>query len=342
MVLRFTLLERILHRLHLLPTPIMDAFAAVLFGRALAIAVRRGLFDALASSPMTVEQIDSVTHLHPRALGLLLEACVTGGYLDHHRESYCLTAEGRKWFCKDSPQSLVNLVAYFEMLYTHWADLETSFEHGAPRRLYYETFNEDEWRIYVLGMKDLARLLMPRVIGRIMPGREARSLLDIGGSHGLFSIECCRHRPGLYATILDFAPALAHASDFARESGVAERVELRAGNFLAEPLPAQQDTVLMFNIIHGLSEAENRVLVARAIAALRPGGRLFILDQMRGETSRDSLLSRFIPLMVGLNLLNEVGGTAYSVGQVASWCEGHRVRWLKLRLPGVTLAEVSA
>jgi SAM-dependent methyltransferase len=342
MVLRLTLLERALHCLHILPAPIMDTFAGVLFGRALAIAVRRGLFDALASAPMTNEQIAAATHLHPRALRLLLEACVVAGYLAHRNGAYGLTAEGRKWLCRDSAHSLVNLIGYFETLHGRWADLEASLEVGAPPHPYYDVFNEEDWRTYVLGMRDLARLLLPHVVGKIVPHNEARSLLDIGGSHGLYSIECCRRRPDLHATIMDFAPALAHASAFAQKSGVAGRVELHAGNFLTDPLPPGQDVVLMFNIIHGLSEAENGKLIARVLAALRPGGKLFILDQMRDERSGSSPLSQFIPLMVGLNLLNEIGGTVYSVEEVTSWCGARRVRDLRLRLPGVALVEVLA
>lgn len=318
----------------------MDAFANVLFGRALAVAVRNGLFDALASGPMTEDQIASATALHPHALKLLLESFAVGGYLVRDGESYRLGAEGKRWFCKDSPHSLVNLIAYFELLHSRWADLETALKDGAPRRPYYEVFNENEWGIYALGMRDLARLLLPHVIEKIMPGKDARSVLDIGGSHGLFSIECCKRRPGLQATIMDFAPALAYASQFAREAGVADRVKVHAGNFLTEPFPPEQDVMLMFNIIHGLSGEENRALISRAVTALRPGGKLFILDQMRDDDLRTSALARFIPLMVGINLMNEAGGATYSVSEVGSWCERRPVRRLGVKMPGVALLEI--
>ncbi len=341
MILRLTILERLLHRLHLLPAPIMDAFADVLFGRALVIAVRRGLFDTLAAAPMTTEQIAAATRLHPRALHLLLESCVVAGYLSRRKGAYRLTPEGGKWLCKDSPDSLVNLIAYFELVHTQWKDLETSLERGAPPRPYYVLFNDRDWQVYVLGMRDLARLLLPHVMNKILPNPEARMLLDLGGSHGLYAAECCRRRPGLQATVMDFAPALAQTSMFARQAGVADRVRLLAGNFLEEPLPPEQDVVLMFNIVHGLSEAENRVLFARVFRALRPGGKVYVLDQMRDGRSGVSALARFIPLMVGLNLLNETGGTVYSVSEVKAWCQGRRVREIRLKVPGVTLMKIS-
>ena len=77
-----------------------------------------------------------------------------------------------------------------------------------------------------------------------------------------------------------------------------------------------------------------------SLEALRPGGKLLVLDQMRDEGPSSSSLARFIPLMVGLNLLNEIGGTAYSIAEVKSWCEGHNVRQVKVRLPGVALVEI--
>jgi hypothetical protein len=342
MILRFTFLERILHRLHFLPAPIVDTFANVLFGRALAIAVRRGLFDALARGPMDADQISALTRLHPHALRLLLDACIVAGYLGRREGVYRLSVDGRKWLCSDSPDSLVNLIAYFETLHVRWGDLEASLDHGAPGRPYYEAFNENDWRTYVLGMRDLARFLLPHVIGKITPGPEARTLLDIGGSHGLFAIECCRRRTDLRATIMDFAPALELASSFARESGVAERLELKAGDFRTALLPPGQDVALLFNIIHGLSDVENRLLMNRVLEAVRPGGKLFILDQIRDNRSPVSHLARFIPLMVGLNLLNEIGGTAYALDDIRRWCGGRRVTKANLRLPGVSLVEVRA
>ena len=82
-------------------------------------------------------------------------------------------------------------------------------------RPYYEMYGEREWRVYVMGMRDLARLLLPHVIGKVLPAADARQLLDIGGSHGLYAIECCKRRPGLHATVMDFAMPLALAATFA-------------------------------------------------------------------------------------------------------------------------------
>ena len=264
MILSRTLFERILHKFHLLPTPLLDSFGSVLYGRALAIAVRRGVFEALETKPLTVPEIAGKTNMSPEGVALLVDAFVVGGYLVRRGDTYGLSAEGAKWLVKSSPAYLGNLVRYFETLYDRWNYLEHSLEKGQPPRRYYETFGDEDWKVYVLGMRDLARLLMTQVQKRIALPPHPHSLLDLGGSHGLYAVECCRRHPTLKAQVIDFAEALRHADSLVREEGMEGRVTLTAGDFLTMELPGNQDCIVAFNIIHGLSEDENRRLIARA------------------------------------------------------------------------------
>ncbi len=337
MIFRFTLLERLLRRLHLLPTPVMDAFGGVLFGRILAIAVRRGVIEAVAARPRPLRDIASQAGLDERAAHLVCEALTLAGYLRRTPQGYLATAEARKWLLPDSPHSIFYLVQYFETLHARWQNIEHALVHGAPVRPYYAVFTDADWEIYVLGMRDLARLLLPSVMRRLRLPKGEGKLLDVGGSHGLYAIEACRRAPDLSATVMDFPPAIAHARRFADAAGLGARCTFLAGDFTAQPFPPGQDAVLLFNIIHGFDGEGNYRLVQRALDALRPGGRIYILDQFASE-ARGSQLARFIPLMVGLNLLNEIGGTVYSVEDVGKWA-GSRASLTvhHTALPGVTL-----
>jgi hypothetical protein len=341
MIIRLTLLERVLHRLHLLPTPIMDAFGGVLFGRVLVIAVRRGLFEVLAPGEADAHALSVATGLDREAVSLLADACVAGGYLRRRGTLYRLAPEGRKWLLRGSPDSLVSLLGYFETLHGRWAALEGSLDRGRPPQPYYASFTGEEWRGYVLAMRDLARQILPHVARAIRVPRERALLVDIGGSHGLYALSLCSTHPGLRAIIMDFPPAVQIAEEFIREARLADRVATQAGDFMQQPLQQGADLILMFNVMHGLSPEENAALVGRALEALTPGGRLYILDQLKDQADT-SALGRFLPLMVGVNLLNEIGGTAYGVSDVEEWCGGRgRVKRIRLRLPGVTLLEIA-
>jgi ubiquinone/menaquinone biosynthesis C-methylase UbiE len=339
MIVRLTLLERILHRLHLLPAPIMDAFGSIIFGRVLTVAVRRGVFEVVASASRSVKEIAEATQLDARAVGLMAEALCAAGYLQREGTGYIASAEGKKWLVQSSPHYLGNLVRYFETLYSRWERFEYALEHGKPERPYFDLFTEEDWRVYVYGMRDLAKLLLPHVESRLVLHGTPESLLDLGGSHGLYAIELCRRYPTLRAVVADFAPALVHTRQIAAAEAMTERIAVLEGDFRHVPFPASLDAVLMFNLVHGFRDDENRSLITRAYAALKTGGKLFILDQMQ-DGRRRSQLATLIPLMVGLNMLNEIGGTVYAVEEVERWCSAFSsVRHHRLRLPGVVLIE---
>lgn len=339
-MLQPSLFERVLLRLHLLPIPIMDTFPNVLFGKALALAVRRGIFEALANVPRTAAEIASRARLSVGGTELLVQSFLQTGYLHASGNRYALTNEAKKWLLQDSPTYVGNLIYYFETLYGRWSYLEHSLEHGFPPRRYFDSFSDEDWRVYVYGMRDLARLLLPDVVKKILLPNAPRHLLDLGGSHGSYSIACCRRYPTLTATIIDFEEPLRHATSLIAEGGMTDRVHLCPGDFTRIDLPPEQDAVLLFNVIHGFSGQENQRLITRAMEALSPDGSLYILDQLRDKQRGRGGVAKFIPLMVGLNLLNEIGGNTYSDAEVRSWLGNARVvRTFRLRLPGVTLLE---
>ena len=335
-----SLTERLLHHLHLLPSPILDSFSNVVFVRSLAIGVRRGVFENLKGKSATVSELATATKLSVKGTALLVESFSSAGYLAKHADRYSLTSDSRKWLLKDSPSYIGNLIRYFETLYKRWDYLEYSLDHGIPPQRYYETFTDDDWKLYVYAMRDLANLMVGDVVKRIDLGDHPLSLLDLGGSHGLYAIECCRRYPSLTATVLDFASAVQLGRDIIEEEGMSERVKTVAGDFMTQDLPQHQDCVLMFNIVHGLNESENQTLLRRVFDATRPGGKIYILDQLRGET-RGKELAAFIPLTVGLNLLNEIGGNTYSFQQLKQWCSATAsIKRISLQLPGIGLIEI--
>jgi SAM-dependent methyltransferase len=339
MIVRLTLLERFLHRAGRLPVPIMDAFGSVLFGRAFAVAVRLGLFEQLRNGPRTIREVAVATGLSEGALLFLFESCAVGGYVRPEKGGFGLTSAGRTWLLRDSPHSLVSLVAYFETLHRRWGNLDATFRAGRPEKPYYDGFNPKDWELYVFAMRDLARILVPYIVPRLALRGDARSLLDIGGSHGLYTMACLERVPGLRGIILDFPEATRVAGRLVNERKLEGRISLLEGDLREVGYPPGQDVVLLFNVVHGLTAEENRTVVRRALEALKPGGKLYILEQCL-EGRRSSSLARFLPLMVGMNLLLEIGARTYRVEDICGWCApARRARRVRMPLPGLALIE---
>jgi SAM-dependent methyltransferase len=99
------------------------------------------------------------------------------------------------------------------------------------------------------------------------------------------------------------------------------------------------DAVLLFNVIHGHSPEHNRLLLQKAAAALNPGGRVVILDQIAGKAPTRTMEAMTNILALGFFQL--VGAQAYSYKQIASWlAEMGFIRSRQMRLftaPGNSL-----
>ncbi len=336
---RYTRRELAAARLNILPACVYDAFPTVLFGRALVLATRLGIFEELARRPQSAEELAGTLGLSPKPLELILAALVETSYLTCRDRRYSPTRQTAKWLLRSSPSYVGNFLAYIELLHDHWSHLEHTLRTGAPPRTYRDLFGPREWQIYTLGMMDLATMVLPSLRRLLQPPGHPKRLLDLGGSHGLYSMDLAERISGLHCVVLDLPEVLGVTARIIRERNFEDRITLMPGDLPAlAPEQGAFDIILAFNLVHGFSEEANRKMFRSIGSALAPGGVLYVLDELR--TDRGSGVARLLPLMVGLNLLNEIGGTAYTLRDLQSWCESAglgSVRARRLPLPGVTL-----
>ena len=141
-----------------------------------------------------------------------------------------------------------------------------------------------------------------------------RTLLDVGGGSGLYSIAWLRRHPALRAIVWDRPEVLKVAREMAEQYGVADRLECVPGDMFVDSVPSA-DVVLLSNILHDWDEPECRTLIKRCAAALPSGGRLLIHDVLLNDDHSG-------PLPIALYsaaLFTLTEGRAYSAGEFQSW-----------------------
>src|SRR5215831_20014881 len=107
----------------------------------------------------------------------------------------------------------------------------------------------------------------------------ARNMLDIGGSHGFYSVALCRRHPHLAAVILDLPEAIKEAAPILAMEGVGDRIRHQVGDALTQDLGENcYDLILISNLAHHFTDEQNRGLMLRAARALTPGGSLVIQE----------------------------------------------------------------
>src|SRR6266576_2131535 len=117
----------------------------------------------------------------------------------------------RKWLLKSSPQSLYDYMLFNFLNWTWDERFEDFLRTGKPTHIHQE-MSKDEWRVYQRAMRSLAGFSAFEVARRIPMPRGALRMLDLGGSHGYYSVMLCRRYPELRSVVFDLPEAVEHAA----------------------------------------------------------------------------------------------------------------------------------
>jgi len=194
----------------------------------------------------------------------------------------------------------------------------------------------EEWTVYQDGMRDVAASPAVELAKRMPVPQGATRLLDIGGSHGLYSTELCKRHPALVATVLELPGAVDRATEIAKREGLGAHVQHRIGNALSDDLgEATFDIVMINNLVHHFTPEQNAELARRAARALAPGGVYAVGDFLRASHPG---AGGGVPAVLDLYFaLTSASGT-WSLDEIASWQLGAGLMPMKtiqfLSLPG--------
>ncbi len=276
-------LEWVALKLNLAPTPLVDTQIAFNAARAIMAGAELGIYEAIGKNSKTADEIAAECKTNTHATKQLLNCLVGVGYLSWSDDKYSLKTKYHKWLLKESESNLISKLR-FQLIEWNWmAMLEDYVRTGTTLQLH-NSVNEKEWNLYQEGMRDLSVNAAKELAGKIPISKNATSMLDIGGSHGLYSIELCKKYPGLISTILELPAAIESASAIAKRYDTTGRVSYKGGNALEDDLGSElYDLVMINNVVHHFTPEQNNALAQKIARALKPGGIFIIGEFIRAE-----------------------------------------------------------
>jgi hypothetical protein len=250
---------------------------------ALMAAVELGLFTQVARGADTQAAVAQALDLTQTNAERLVTACVALGLLV--REG----AEGRLRNAPDVARFLVEGEAAYAgpwMLFSkpdwnEWGRLGTHLRRRDTVVLgkYAQGFTVAQARKYHEATYSIGMGAARRFVRQVdLAGR--RQILDLGGGSGCYCIIAAQRHPGLRAIVLDLPPVVEVTREFIASHGLADRVTAVAGDFTGDPLPAGSDVMIMASNLPQYSREIIQAVIARAFAALAPGGEMHLIGEM--------------------------------------------------------------
>ncbi len=271
------------------PSVVLDLLEAFRRSKTMFAAVNLHVFDSLATESKNLTQLATELGANADALERLLDACLGLGLLQRRDGKYENTPVATAYLTNASPLRLTGYINYSnDVMWKLWSHLEDAVREGTHRwnqeygwngPIFSHFFRTDAAkREFLMGMHGFGVISSPQVAAAfdLTPFRR---LADLGGATGHLAIAACQRYPHLRGVVFDLPDAVPLAREVVGQSSVADRIEVVAGDFFADPLP-DADLYAFGRILHDWTEDKILQLLKRAYAHLPAGGGVLIAEKL--------------------------------------------------------------
>lgn len=313
-------------------TAFLDEFRTGQLSHLLVAAVTEfDLGTVLAEGPLEFTELCEALRLQERAAIVLLTAMRAIGLIDVHADGCIgLTAYGTEKLSPHSPFHLrgyIGLGGFSADVQNMIACLRDNKPAGDVSFVYHEdkansALDDDEIaNVLTRAMADRARNVAPELAQKLDLSA-AEYLVDVGGAHGLYSLELLKKNPALQAVVIDREPPLKVAREYSAAAGLAERLHTVFANAHSATLERAPDVVLLANLLHDYNVEDAQQLVRHYAAMLAPGARMLVLDSMLNSVPPNAPPISDGPRAIAAYsalLFSICEGRCYRLDEIQSW-----------------------
>lgn len=291
----------------------LELEVADLVGAASAIdaASRAGLFNELLQrGPLSLAALSTALPAHPRGLAIVAEVLVSLGLLARSADG--LLSVNAELHALDG--RMPGAVMLAGALFAGAPDLlrsgtpVTVMDGGATDR-------SEAYRGAVTGLAGLFQQAAIEFAAAF--GQAEGPVLDAGCGSGVWSLALAARQQGLEVTGLDLPGVIEVFAERAELAGLKGRARAWAADLHEVDLPKGEfGTVLLANVLRLEPTMRAQALVGRLAQAVRPGGRLVVIDALSSGNQAREVARAVYGLHLGLRTLS---GTVHLPADVAAW-----------------------
>ena len=333
------------------PSNIMQVGMGFWASKTLLTAVKLELFSHLAAKSLSGEEVKHKLGLHDRGLYDFLDTLVALGFLQKkgNKETAIYSNSADSDFFLDK-NKLSYMGGILEMannrLYPFWNFLEVGLKRGTPQNeirtgeisLFEKIYSDkDKTREFVNAMSG-AQAGNFITFATQFDFSAYNTLCDIGGAGAQLSALVAIHNPHMKCLSFDLHPVSPIALENVSKMGVADKVEIRTGDFFLDSFP-KADIITMGNILHDWGTSDKKMLIRKAYDALPKGGALVVIENIIDNERRENAFG----LMMSLNMLIETAeGYDFTAADFEEWTkDAGFTETFEMRLAGPTSAVIA-
>ncbi|MBX7208921.1 MAG: methyltransferase domain-containing protein [Verrucomicrobiaceae bacterium] len=270
------------------PALFFDTINAFHKSAALKAAIDLELFSAIGDTPATAAELAGRCEASLRGVRILADYLVILGFLTKGGERYALTPDSAFFLVRNSPAycGAAGEFLHAPAVADCFGDLAAAVRKGGTATTKHGTVSHENpvWEKFARAM---GPMMIPCAFGAAalvdLPQDRDTRILDIAAGHGFYGITFAQMNPRAHLVALDWPAVVKVAQENACAAGLAARFSTIAGDAFSVGLGEDYDIVLVPNFLHHFSRAGCVAFLRRVHAALRPGGRIVIVEFVPDE-----------------------------------------------------------
>lgn len=283
-----------------------------------------GTFAAISDRAKETGELAAELQVDARALGIHLAMLAALGFVERREGRWRATAAARTWLHPEADGYAGPLVKRFAQNQPLHEQLMVTLKTGGRAEAYKSASAEWERGEMPPGLAAIITAFMNAhsrasslAVAQQPALREARSVLDVGGGSGIFSIEMAKAHPRLKATVLEIATICTEADRYIAAAGVGGQVSTHPLNMFTQPWPTGHDVHFFSNIFHDWSDETCRLLARKSFEALPSGGRILLHEILMDDDGAGPLPAAAFSLL----MLIGTKGRQYSLPELRGFLE---------------------
>ena len=285
-------------------------------------ALENRVFDVLAGTGKTLDEVVSETGASRRGLRALLDALLALTLLEKDGDHYKLAHDVDAFLVSGKASFFGGMLQHTtRQILTSWLQLSEVVRTGKPSTavnredqggLFFHDFVESLFPMSYPAAQALADALIPA------DGAAPIRILDLATGSGVWSVGLAQKNPHVEATCVDWPEVIPVTRAISDRFGLADRFRFVEGDIQDVDFGSGYQVATLGHILHSEGEARSRRLLKKVYSALAPGGTIAIAEMIPDADRSGPPFA----LIFGVNMLvNTEEGDVFSFEQIRSWLE---------------------
>jgi acetylserotonin N-methyltransferase len=283
-----------------------------------------GTFAALSASALTTAELAEKLDVDARALGIHLGLLAALGFVERRELRWRATPAARTWLHPQGQGYYGPMIHRYRENQSLHGEFVATLRTGGKAAGQPSAAEEWERGEMPAGMAHRITAFMnshsqasSKAVAVQPVFADVRSLMDVGGGSGIFSIELARAWPDLRATVMEIAAVCVEAGKYIATAALGDRVSTQAVDMFRQAWPRGHDAHFFSNIFHDWSDATCRLLAQKSFDALPNGGRILLHEMLMDDDGCGPLPAAAFSLVMLLG----TRGRQYSLPELREFLE---------------------